>query len=190
MKIQLKNQRKSFQTLHKVYCWTAAIHKGYPLLEDDAQKEKIIDVLDMLSAKKLVSIYGFVIMPNHIQVIWQQHGFYGKEMPLATFMKSTARDLKRKIVQNGLESQFKVKVANKKHQIWQRDAIAHELVSRRTMHKKLNQMHTNPDIEKGQLADTDSNYFFSSARYYKTGSDDFGFIKDLFTQSNIGMAHS
>ncbi len=186
MKIQLKNQRKSFQTLHKIYFWTAMIHNGYPLLEDDVQKEKIIDVLDNLTAKKLVTIYGFVIMPNYIHVIWQQHGFYGKEMPLATFMKSTARDLKRKVTQKGLERQFKVKVANKKYQIWKRDSIAHELISRRIIYKKLNQMHANTVIEKGQLTDVDINYFFSSARYYETGSDDFGFVKNIFSQFNEG----
>ncbi|MFM7711059.1 MAG: hypothetical protein ACKO5C_09100 [Ferruginibacter sp.] len=183
MNIQLKNQRKSFQTLHKIYCWTAAIHKGYPLLEDDALKEKIIDVLDSLSAQKLVTIYGFVIMSNHIHVIWQQHAFYGKEMPFATFMKSTARKLKKNIVQHGLESHFKVKVANKKHQIWQRDAIAVELISKRAIHKSINKMHSNPVIEKGKLTDDDRSYYFSSARYYEIGSDDFGFINDIFTVS-------
>jgi REP element-mobilizing transposase RayT len=184
MKIQLKNQRKSFQALHKIYFWTAIIHNGYPLLEDDNQKEKIIETLDFLSAKKLVTIYAFVIMPNHIHVIWQQHGFYGKEMPLSTFMKKTARHFKYTIVQKGILNQFNVNAANKRHQLWKRDSPACELYSKRILQQKLDHIHANPVSEIGQPADAETHYRYSSACYYQSGSHDFGFLNDIYQRGN------
>lgn len=55
--------RKSHTSLGQIYFWTATIHKWLPLLELDKNKELIIDFLREFSEKKLITVYGFVIMP-------------------------------------------------------------------------------------------------------------------------------
>ena len=75
------NPRKSYTSLNKIYFWTATIHKWIPLLDSDCNKQIIIDSLKYLSDKELISVYAFIIMPNHIHLIWQQNNLNGKETP-------------------------------------------------------------------------------------------------------------
>ena len=63
------NQRKSHTGLNRIYFWTATIHKWQHLLHD-INKKIIIEYLKKLSDEGFVTIYGFVIMPNHIHLIW------------------------------------------------------------------------------------------------------------------------
>jgi putative transposase len=63
-------QRKSHTSLSKVYFWTATIHKWLPLLENDFNKQIIVDSLKYLSDRELITVYAFVIMPNHIHLVW------------------------------------------------------------------------------------------------------------------------
>jgi len=46
----------------------------------------------------MIWVYGFVIMPNQLQIIWDMFARSGKEMPHASFNKATGqlilRDLK------------------------------------------------------------------------------------------------
>ena len=51
--------------------FTATILEWKHLLEDDYMKDIIIESLSFLGKDGRVIIYGFVIMPNHIHLIWQ-----------------------------------------------------------------------------------------------------------------------
>ena len=42
-----------------------------------------------LMQHELVYIYGYVIMPNHIHVLWEQLKMNGKEIPKESFEKFT-----------------------------------------------------------------------------------------------------
>lgn len=81
------NQRKSHTSLSKIYFWTATIHNWLPLLTADNNKQVIINSLKTLSDKKLITVYAFVIMPNHIHLIWQQNELNGKETPKGSLLK-------------------------------------------------------------------------------------------------------
>ncbi len=65
-------QRKSYTSLGNIYFWTATIHNWYNLLEDKGRKDIIIGSLKNLSERKLITVYGFVIMPN-------TYTFYGNK---------------------------------------------------------------------------------------------------------------
>jgi len=51
--------------------FTATILEWQPLLENDTYKEIIIGSLRFLASEKRAKIYLYVIMPNHIHLIWQ-----------------------------------------------------------------------------------------------------------------------
>src|SRR5690349_19423766 len=95
-----KLQRKSFTTINKIYFWTATIHNWNHLLKDDIDKVIIVDSLKTLSDRGLITIFGFVIMPNHIHLIWQLNQDNGKESAKASFLKFTAHALKKKLKGN------------------------------------------------------------------------------------------
>lgn len=87
MNIQI---RKSFTSFHKIYFLTATIHNWLLFLETGEKKELILSSLKKISDDKLISVYAFVIMPNHIHLIWSQDGMNGKETPRGSLLKYTA----------------------------------------------------------------------------------------------------
>jgi len=78
-------QRKSYHTTNKIYFFTATIHKWLPLLAQDNNQQLIIDYLKTLSDKGLISVYAFVLMPNHLHMIWRQNKLMEKKRRRAAF---------------------------------------------------------------------------------------------------------
>lgn len=84
------HKREGQMELHDVYFYTDTIVDFKHLLYDDNIKLIIIQSLSYLVIKKLVKVFGYVIMPNHIHLIWTQLGLNGKESPAGSFTKFTA----------------------------------------------------------------------------------------------------
>lgn len=49
------------------------------MLGSDANKQLAVDYQKKLSSEALISVYGFVTMPNHIHLIWKQNKLNEKE---------------------------------------------------------------------------------------------------------------
>jgi putative transposase len=73
-------QRKSYTAIDKIYFWGATIHKWLPLLQNDFNKQVIVDSLKYLSDKELITVYAFVIMPNHIHLIHLSADRFGSKL--------------------------------------------------------------------------------------------------------------
>lgn len=80
----------------------------------------------------------------------------------------------------GKSAMYEVNAANKKHEIWQRMVPGIEIYSAVVARQKLNYIHHNPVVGKWQLAKDYVSYYYSSARFYETGVDEFGFLKNIF----------
>ena len=105
--------RKSNTAINEIYFWTATIHKWMPLLESNLNKQIIVDSLKYLSDKKLINVYAFVIMPNHIHLIWQQNDLNGKETPKGSLLKYSAHLFLKQLKANGNSIYYEVNEANK-----------------------------------------------------------------------------
>ena len=81
--------RKSHQSLNEVYFWTTVSKDWRHLLQEEEMKMIIIESFQWLVQRELVFIYGYVIMPNHIHVVWEQLKMNGKETPKESFEKYT-----------------------------------------------------------------------------------------------------
>ena len=176
----INEQRNSYTAVNKIYFWTATIHKWIPLLDVTKSKQIVVDSLKYLSDKHLITIYGFVIMPNHIHLIWRQNNLNGKETPKGSFLKHTAHLFLKELKANGNLKHYEVNQANKNHEIWQRDSLGVEIYSREVAKQKLDYINFNPVTGKWKLYKDDLDYHFSSARYYETRMDDFGFLNNIF----------
>ena len=119
--------RKSYTELSKIYFWTPTIHDWLHLLEPEENKKVIISSLKKLSDDKLISVYAFIIMPNHIHLIWSQDGMNGKETPKGSFLKYTAHIFLRYLKTIGKSKLYEVTALNKSHEIWQRDSLGIEI---------------------------------------------------------------
>ncbi|MGV3502835.1 MAG: REP-associated tyrosine transposase [Adhaeribacter sp.] len=171
-------QRKSAMQLEEIYFWTATVKDWRHLFKPDKYKTILIEVLRELQQKRLFRIYGFVIMPNHVHLIWQLINKNGREMPQASFTKATAHLILEDLKQNhpAVLPYFKVGEKERQYRIWQRDSLAILLFSKHMLEQKLDYLHQNPLQEHWQLADRPEAYRWSSAAYYETGTDAFGFL--------------
>ena len=172
---QFRNSRMEYD---KVYFWTDTIKDWNPILSQDKYKEIIISSWRELVKRGMVIVYGFVIMPNHLHVIWELKEPNGKEMPHASFNKFTSHKILSilKSCDALLMMKFKVNEQERSYRIWQRDPLAILMDSRNKLEQKLNYLHCNPMQERWNLAESPENYHWSSALYYGCGIDRFGFL--------------
>ena len=173
-------QRKSYIEINRTYFFTASVHQWLPLLESKDNKELIVNYLKELSERKFIKVYSFVIMPTHVHFIWDQLQKNGKETPQGSFLKFTAHEFLKKLKQDGSSKPYEVNAANKKHQIWQRDSLSVEICEVDFAKQKIEYIHFNPVSGKWNLAENYLEYYYSSARFYETGVDDFGFLNNIF----------
>ncbi len=145
------------------------------ILADDLHKQIIIEALKNRVDRQQVTIYAFVIMPNHMHFIWQLHDGIIKENYQRDFLKFTARSLLNfmRMNENVLAEQLKITAADRKHQVWKRNSLSIDLFTEKVFLQKLNYIHNNPVQPKWRLSDLPENYRFSSAKFYETGVDEF-----------------
>ena len=75
-----------------------------------------------------------------------------KETPQGSFLKYTAHEFLKTPKLNGTSKLYEVNAANKKHEIWQRDSLSVEIISRDFAKQKVNYIHYNPVGGKWNLA--------------------------------------
>ena len=69
---------------------------------------------------------------------------------------------------------FLVNKADRKYQIWKRRPLSVELRTPTVFDQKLEYIHYNP--VKAGLCTNPEDYYYSSARFYHDGTDDFGIL--------------
>ncbi len=176
-------KRKSFIEIGEIFFWTATINNWNHLLKEDAYKQIIIDSLNNLSERELIDVFAFVIMPNHIHLIWRTNKMNGKETAQSSFLKYTAHQFK-KLPQPDPKalSKYAVQASNKSYEFWQRDPLAIDIYTREVMLQKLHYIHMNPLAPHWQLVTDPNDYFWSSAAFYEKGAKDFGFLKNIWEE--------
>jgi len=158
--------------------FTATILEWKHLLKEDEYKDIIIKSLQFLTNEKSVVVYAFVIMPNHIHLIWQVPDGFKRDKIQLRFLRFTAQQMKFKLLatdRTRLE-QFKVNAKDREYQFWERNALSVDLWSEAVFMQKLEYIHNNPLQDKWHLAEFPEDYRYSSAKFYETGYDEFGII--------------
>ena len=164
--------------LGEIYFYTATILNWMHLLREEKFKLIILNSLTHLVEKEKIKVYGFVIMPNHIHLIWQNIAINGKEMPYASFMKFTGHqflDELRNTDKSFLET-FKVDRNSRNHQFWQRNALPIRLYNRKILEQILNYIHLNPLQEHWNLVSDPNDYLYSSCSFYEQQDNRFSWL--------------
>ena len=174
-------RRKSYIEIGEIFFWTATINNWQRLLMKDEYKNVIINFLTYLSELGKIDVFGFVVMPNHIHLIWRINEMNGKETAQGSFLKYTAHEFKKMLKtdkDNNLAT-YAVNANNKSLEFWQRDSLAVHLYTKEVAYQKLDYTHYNPCTDYWQLARDPCEYWYSSARFYKMGENNYSFLKDL-----------
>jgi len=125
MKSIFKHRRNSTLKLHQVYFWTATIKDWKHLLKQDKYKSLIIATWRELTLNKLIKVYAFVIMPNHLHTIWELINLNGKEKPHGSFNKKTAHEIVKDLKANHphVLPYFEVDENERSYRVWQGDSL-------------------------------------------------------------------
>ena len=74
--------------------FTATIQDWKHLLKEDKYKNIIVDSLKFLATEGKVTINGFVIMSNHLHLIWQSKGYNSIQKIQIVFLSTLQKNLK------------------------------------------------------------------------------------------------
>ena len=157
--------------------FTATILQWKKLLKPDKYKDIIINSMQFLVTDKRVKLFCFVIMDNHIHLIWQMMWDIDPEAVQRDFLKYTAQRIKKDLQKNHPEVllQFKVDAKDREYQFWKRNPLSVELRKHAVFRQKLDYIHWNP--VKAGMCKLPEEYKYSSALFYETGIDNWGFLE-------------
>jgi REP element-mobilizing transposase RayT len=126
--------------------YTATIYKWKYLLADYKHIEIIIESLQFLVTKKRIELIAFMIMNNHLHLIWQPMFDFTPSDIQASFMKYTAQQLKRLLTENNIEflEEFRVNKYDREYQVWKQESLSIELFTQDVFMQKLKYIHNNP----------------------------------------------
>ena len=161
--------------------FTASIKGFYKLLEHDKYKDIIINSLRFLVEDKRIKLYAFVIMPDHLHLNWQMQPLIHPQHVQRDFLKYTAQRIKHDLQKNHPEllSAFESDANDRtchpdSYRDWKRRALSIELRTDKVYIQKLDYIHWNP--VKAGLCKLPEEYKYSSALFYQTGIDNWGFL--------------
>ena len=156
--------------------FTASIRNWLSLLATDKYKNKITDSLHFMVENKRIELNAFVVMDNHIHLIWQPLPSQTLSSIQLSFMKFTAQQIKFALAIDNpdLLGQCKVNKSDREYQIWKRKPLSIELSSQKVFMQKLEYIQYNP-VAAG-ICIYPEEYHFSSALFYEKGIDHFNML--------------
>ncbi len=153
------------------YFTTATCLEWKPLLAEDRFKQIVVESMRFLVEQGWASIHAFVIMPNHMHLVWRFLGGNQREAVQRNFLKYTAQRMLQ-ILRNSkspLLQELEVYSRDRKHQVWERDSLSVPLWTTQVWAQKIGYIHWNP--VKAGLCSKPEEYRYSSARHYSTAPE-------------------
>ena len=168
---------------HHIEFLTATILRWQHLLANDSYKQIIIDSLQWLHNEERCKIYGFVIMPNHIHLLWRINDKLARGEVQGALLSYTAHQFKKRLAEEDkakLKNHF-VGDADRNFQFWERDAMVKECWSESFLVQKLEYIHNNPCQQHWKLVEVPEKYQWSSAAFYQRGHCQFDWLTHYAT---------
>ena len=156
--------------------FTASIKGYYKLLQHDKYKDIIVNSLRFLVESNRIKLFAFVVMDDHIHLIWQMQPLIHPQHVQRDFLKYTAQQIKLDLQKNHPEilPQFKSEANDRIYQFWKRRALSIELRTDKIFQQKLDYINWNP--VKAGMCKLPEEYKYSSALLYHTGLDNWAFL--------------
>jgi len=135
----------------------------------------VIDAFRFCVFNKRATIWAFVIMDNHIHLVWQILPPYNLANVRQNMLKYIAQTIRNNLIvekDDQTLNLFFVKKKDRSFQIWKRNPLSIEILTQKTLEQKINYIHNNL-ARKGM---DDVQYKFSSASFYETGIRNWDFL--------------
>ena len=168
------SDKYKIRDIDKAYFITMTIVDWVDVFTRPKQKHAIADSLNYCIRNKGLTVFGYVIMPNHIHLICRADGENTLSDILRDFKKFTSKRI-IKLIQEEHESRKKWMLdifsnacnhlkRDQKYKVWQDGNQAKEILSNNFFYEKLEYIHNNP--VKKLIVENPEDYLFSSARNY------------------------
>jgi len=155
---------KVFASLGHAFFITFSCYHRRRLLDDNAAKGIVVNVMSSQLKKREGKCVGFAIMPDHVHAV----AWFSTSNALSEFVKQWKRlssYLIRKNMENN-QSRY-LQAIGDNEPVWQRKFYNFNLYSESKLREKLDYMHNNP-ARAGLVAKAEQ-WQFSSARHYLLG---------------------
>ena len=139
------------------------------LLKEDRFKDIITDSLAFLKTANRITVYAFVIMSNHMHIIWQIMGDHKREDVQRDLLKFTGQQI-LKVLRNEkarVQEKILVNAKDRKYQVWERNSLSIPILSEDVIWQKIEYIHDNP--VRARMCDLPEEYKYSSASFYVNG---------------------
>ena len=95
--------------------------------------------------KKWVEVNAFVIMSNHIHLIWQIQEGYERDAVQRNFLKFVSQTIKRDLEKNHPKvlERFYVGARDRQYQFWERNTLSVDLWTKEVFIQKMEYIHYN-----------------------------------------------
>lgn len=159
-----------------IYFYTATVNNWLPALETDQAKAIICQSLEHLVNKNEITVWGFVIMPNHIhpglQILKNRTRFQSK------FLSFTSQSIMKnlQINEDPIIPKLKSLRSDRDYHFWQKKSKWINIENNLILEQKLRYMHNNPIQERWHLVENPVDYKWSSAEYYIRDISSFKFL--------------
>lgn len=159
--------------------FTAHCYRQSPLLSRIEHKKIIIDSLQFHVQQSRIRLYGFVIMPTYIRIIWQKREGWEDRNVRQTFLKYTAQMMKHSLKSKHRKEleKYRSHRTDRIYQFWERNNPVTIVCTYEEAMSELALLHIAPCHPV--LRPMPENYLYSSARFYITGQDKWDMLINL-----------
>jgi len=155
---------------------TATCLEWKPIIHQDRFKDIIMESLRFLCTENRVWLNAFVIMHNHIHLVWQMIGEHRRNDVQRDFLKYTGQQILKHLrnEHSPLLTELKVNAKDRTYQVWERNTLSIALWSTNVFWQKIEYIHNNP-VRAGYCKYPEE-YKYSSAEFYLTGKSEWNFL--------------
>jgi REP element-mobilizing transposase RayT len=177
----------TFKPLHlpdHLYFVTGSLVAWRPLFANHQYAHIILNSLDWHRQHNHFALYAYVVMPTHFHVLLKPLDNQTISSNLQSLASFTAHSILKQIRKDNLSDDIAVFAMQRspdkteRHQIWQ-PLQAKNIFSREFLVEKAEYIHNNPIAKKWHLAESRTDYLYSSACFYDSGQEPIVAVEDL-----------
>ena len=163
----------AFHKYRELYFSTITCHNHHWILTSSDRIQVILDGLDYLVNENRAVIYAFVIMSNHLHLIWEILDPWSLSKVQHTLLSFTAKQILSMINPDEKEI-LEVRRSDRTYQIWKRNSLSVAIYYQKILEQKMNYVHQNPI--RARIVKDSFNYKYCSFRSYVLNEPEFSFL--------------
>ena len=150
---------------------TSAVQRAH-LLRRDVMKRIVADSLDYIRSHQWISLYAFVVMPNHVHLVCRFLAGHVLSDVMRDFKKHVAKQIIRHYQAERNDRalaclrQAAELLRDQEYKVWEEGYDARDVFSAGFLKQKIEYVHENPCQPHWALAERPEDCPWSSARFY------------------------